>query len=314
MPKVSVIVPVYGVEKYIERCAKSLFEQTLDDMEFLFIDDCTPDRSIEILKQVLEMYPQRKSQVVIHRMENNMGQAAVRRWGIQHATGDFIIHCDSDDWVDGCLYRTMIEAARNESSDIVICDIKRTDGNGYLEIEKGCHTTDVREFYINVLFHKDNWSLCNKLIKSSLYNDIIFPTNNMGEDMAIFLQLIQKVKKISYTPQASYYYFINPLSITNNRTEDQIYDRFIQIVENVKLIVNKVDSINDSRVKSGLNHLIWSQKEVLLPLIHIKLYYKIWRNTFAGVEKEILFDNKQKLHDRLKCLLTILHIYPWKKY
>ena len=63
MPKVSVIVPVFGVEKYIERCARSLFEQTLDDIEYLFIDDCSLDRSIEILQQVLEEYPQRKLQV-----------------------------------------------------------------------------------------------------------------------------------------------------------------------------------------------------------------------------------------------------------
>ena len=81
MPKVSVIIPVYGVEKYIERCARSLFEQTLDDIEYLFIDDCTPDKSVDILKHVLEEYPQRKSQVVIHRMEKNSGQAAVRKWG-----------------------------------------------------------------------------------------------------------------------------------------------------------------------------------------------------------------------------------------
>ena len=81
MPKVSVIVPVYGVEKYMERCARSLFEQTLDDIEYLFIDDCTPDRSIEILQQVLEEYPHRKPQVTIHRMEQNSGQAAVRKWG-----------------------------------------------------------------------------------------------------------------------------------------------------------------------------------------------------------------------------------------
>lgn len=69
MPKVSVIIPVYGVEKYIERCARSLFEQTLDDIEYLFIGDCTPDRSIDILKTVLDEYPQRKSQVIIRQMK-----------------------------------------------------------------------------------------------------------------------------------------------------------------------------------------------------------------------------------------------------
>ena len=62
MPKVSVIIPVYGVEKYIERCARSLFKQTLDDIEYLFIDDCTPDDSVDVLRNVLEEYPNRKSQ------------------------------------------------------------------------------------------------------------------------------------------------------------------------------------------------------------------------------------------------------------
>ena len=83
MPKVSVLVPVYGVEKYIERCARSLFEQTLDDIEFIFVDDCTPDRSIEILESVIEKYrlrfAEKKYDVRIERMPTNSGQAAVRR-------------------------------------------------------------------------------------------------------------------------------------------------------------------------------------------------------------------------------------------
>ena len=79
MPKVSVIVPVFGVEKYIERCARSLFEQTLDDMEFIFVDDCTPDCSIEILKDVLSSYPQRQVQTRIYRMPCNSGLHNVRK-------------------------------------------------------------------------------------------------------------------------------------------------------------------------------------------------------------------------------------------
>ena len=128
MPKVSIIVPVYGVEKYIERCARSLFEQTLDDIEYLFIDDCTPDKSVEILKRVLEEYPHRKSQVVIHRMEQNSGQAKVREWGMRNATGEYLIHCDSDDWVDMDMYRIMYEEAKRTDADIVMCGYKATDG------------------------------------------------------------------------------------------------------------------------------------------------------------------------------------------
>ena len=75
MPAVSVIVPVYKVEPYIARCARSLFGQTLKDIEYIFIDDCTPDRSIEVLREVLEEYPERKEQVRIFRMPENGGQA-----------------------------------------------------------------------------------------------------------------------------------------------------------------------------------------------------------------------------------------------
>ena len=95
MPKVSVIIPIYGVEKYIERCVRSLFEQTLDDIEYLFIDDCSPDGSVRIIMRILDEYPNRKEQVIIHRMEQNSGQAKVREWGMKNATGDYVIHCDS---------------------------------------------------------------------------------------------------------------------------------------------------------------------------------------------------------------------------
>ena len=88
MPKVSVIVPVYGVEKYIERCARSLFEQTLDDIEYIFVDDCSPDRSIEILNQVIGEYPGRKDQVQIIHHASNQGLALARQTGLKAATGE----------------------------------------------------------------------------------------------------------------------------------------------------------------------------------------------------------------------------------
>lgn len=83
MPKVSVIIPVYGVEKYIERCARSLFEQTLDDIEFIFVNDCTLDNSINVLETTLEEYPKRKSQVQIINFEQNQGAAKAREIGMK---------------------------------------------------------------------------------------------------------------------------------------------------------------------------------------------------------------------------------------
>ena len=94
-PKVSVIIPVYNVEPHIERCARSLFEQTLEEIEYIFVNDCTPDASMRILQNVLENYAQRKNQIIIINQPYNMGAAKAREIGIKAASGEYIIHCDS---------------------------------------------------------------------------------------------------------------------------------------------------------------------------------------------------------------------------
>lgn len=133
MPKVTVIVPVYGVEKYIERCAISLFEQTLDDIEIIFVNDCTPDRSMEILDRIIEKYrflfEEKKYIVRTESMLTNSGQAAVREHGTKLAIGDYIIHCDSDDWVEKTWLELMYEKADNENIDVVFCDYYRVIDN-----------------------------------------------------------------------------------------------------------------------------------------------------------------------------------------
>ena len=136
MAKVSVVIPVYNVEKYIETCVRSLFEQTLHDVEYVFVDDCSPDRSVEILKGLVGEYQTRLEEegkvVRILRMPVNSGQAKVRREGVAHCTGEYIIHCDSDDWVETDMYRAMYETAVASGSDVVVCDYRMT-----------CTTSDV---------------------------------------------------------------------------------------------------------------------------------------------------------------------------
>lgn len=103
------MVPIYGVEKYIERCARSLFEQTYENLEYIFVDDCTPDKSIEILERVMEDYPNRKEQVRIIRHEHNRGLAAARNTALDAATSPFITHVDSDDYLSLDAIRLFVE-------------------------------------------------------------------------------------------------------------------------------------------------------------------------------------------------------------
>ena len=99
MSKVSICVPVYGVEKYIERCAISLFEQTYPDIDFIFVNDCTKDRSIEILEEVITRYPERQKDIKIINHAKNLGLAAARNTLIENATGEFVFIVDSDDYL-----------------------------------------------------------------------------------------------------------------------------------------------------------------------------------------------------------------------
>ena len=97
MLKISILTPVYGVEKYIEQCARSLFEQSYAPIEYIFVDDCTPDKSIGILQSLLKEYPERAQQVRIIHHDRNRGVGAARQTALMAATGDYLLFADSDD-------------------------------------------------------------------------------------------------------------------------------------------------------------------------------------------------------------------------
>lgn len=120
-PKVSVCVPIYNTEKYIEKCTRSLFNQTLDDIEYVFVDDCSPDNSIEILENIIKEYPHRKDSIRIIRHEKNQGHAGAFKTLLMNASGKYIITCDSDDWVEPNIYERLYTKAVETGADVVGC-------------------------------------------------------------------------------------------------------------------------------------------------------------------------------------------------
>ena len=116
---VSILVPVYGVERYIERCARSLFEQTYPNLEYVFVNDCTPDRSVEILKQVMESYPNRVDAVKVINHNTNRGIAAARNTLIDNAVGDYICYVDSDDWLELDAIERFVKKLMESGAEIV---------------------------------------------------------------------------------------------------------------------------------------------------------------------------------------------------
>lgn len=313
MPKVSVIVPVYGVEKYIERCARSLFEQTLDDIEYLFIDDCTPDRSIEILKSVLEGYPNRKSQVIIHQMEQNSGQALVRKWGIMNAAGDYVIHCDSDDWVDRDMYRAMYEKAIKEDADVVVCDMAETNGFDYYKSYVCCYNTYRDTFLYHNMSHIVIPSLCNKLFKRSIYlkHDILWPQCAMAEDLTIISQLLWYCDKISYIHKSLYNYYISTQSISRKIGVESQLKRFKESCRNVRNIEKFYEDKNPSwRIKGGLMETKMFERNRLLCVISHWKYYRIWITTFPAINLPFIFMPYIPIKEKLRFIVSLLGLYP----
>lgn len=223
--KVSIIIPVYGVERYIERCAHSLFGQTMDEnIEFIFVNDCTKDRSIEILKNVIEKYPNRKDQVKIIRHEQNLGVSQSRQDGLEAALGEYIIYCDPDDWVELDMYEQLYNKAKEMDSDIIICDyIEERSTRSNIIIQN----IPLKEYLVKDVamgcFHMSCW---NKLISRSFIEKggiKFIKGGTMLEDLAFNLPLIYSTNKIAKLNYAPYHYNVDiPNSIVKRITYSRI--------------------------------------------------------------------------------------------
>ena len=165
--KVSVLVPVYGVEKYIERCARSLFEQTYPDLEYVFVNDCTPDRSIEILKKVMEEYPERKDAVRIVNHAKNRGLAAARNTAYDNAGGSFVIMVDSDDWLELNAIELLVKKQMETGADFVF-GIMRMYFSDRIDELQAPSVFDKEEYVLKRLGNGWDNILCGRLIRRAV--------------------------------------------------------------------------------------------------------------------------------------------------
>lgn len=311
MPKVSVIVPVFGVEQYIERCARSLFEQTLDDIEYIFIDDCTTDKSIDVLKEVLKEYPSRMNLVKIHRMKSNSGQAAVREWGIRHSSGEYVIHCDADDWVDKNLYEYLYAIAKKEDADMAVCDYTLWQSENKHSRIKCCNHSDKQGFFEDLVNQKESWSLWNKLVhhRCCRDNSIRYPQGAMGEDAVLVLQYVTHINRLAYCDNSCYYYYQNPDSITNSHSKKHIYKRFKASVLNAELLLSLFIDYNAyDKYSLQIEKLLFNKKNLLLPLVPDKKMFYEWKNTFRYLNYKILLNPKVSITERIRHLAILLHL------
>lgn len=216
---VSIVVPIYGVEKYIAQCARSLFAQTYDNIQYIFVNDCTKDNSIILLKEIIELYPNRKSQVLIIEKEKNEGLPLARKTGMQYVKGEYVMLLDSDDWVETTMVEQMLNAIVAENTDVVYCDYYR---NSDTQTPINCiELSNTKEYIKNMFLLRAPAQTWNKIYRTELFDEVEFPVKSMHEDLYINLQVMSYAKSVSHLRQNFYHYRNNPDSITHNYPLEQ---------------------------------------------------------------------------------------------
>lgn len=224
MVDISVIIPVYNVADTIEKCARSLFLQTKKEIEYIFINDCTPDNSVAILQALLTKgFPHLKEQVRIINLEKNSGQGTARRTGLELAHGSYVAFCDSDDWVEYDCYEKMYEVTQHGTVDIVICDwYDEFKHKTEIHHEKRLNPKPkeaLRDSY-KCYFKQYLW---NKLIKKEILDNNRIQLEqgvNLWEDELYLDQVFLKASSLSQVSIPLYHYNKSNMKSTSREVKD----------------------------------------------------------------------------------------------
>ncbi|MBR6722254.1 Stealth CR1 domain-containing protein [bacterium] len=348
-PKISIIVPVYNVEKYLQKCLDSLVNQTLKDIEIICINDGSTDNSLEILQE----YAKKDKRIQIISKKNE-GQGVARNIGIEHAQGEYLGFVDPDDWVELEMYEQMYNQAKNLNSEIVICDYKKhqegTNKNWTpitfeyaksatqtIKLDVPCNKNIEKNLLMESLFVSPCYSW-NKLVKRNLIleNDIRFSNIKCYEDVIFILKSFIYSNNFSYVNKSFYHYRIRKNSTV--RTYENRYKDFIYITEEIKTFLKNQKLLHT--MKKNLEYFFvmgtywqfkslkkFSSKFLLLKYIipklktstNIKLFLKIFSLYYSPIFS-ITNNNEYKIinifglkikHNRFKTKFPIDLVYLW---
>ena len=279
MPKVSVIVPVYNVEKYVLRCLASLENQTLDDIEIIVVNDGSTDKSKELVLKFKEKYDN-----IVYLEKQNGGLSDARNYGMKFAKGEYIAFLDSDDFVDCETYEKMYKKAISEKADYVECDFYWAY---HIKKDKWNNKPDVGYRYKNKkeMFTKGRVVAWNKLIKKDIIKEK-FPLKLLYEDIEFFYKLIPYIKKFAFVEEPLIYYVQRENSIIHKPTYT------------ASQIFNILDNVIDYYKKNNLYEEYKTQIEYMYTRILLcsslkriakiedkvareKLYYETWQNLYT---------------------------------
>lgn len=254
MKELSVIVPVYNVEKYLVKCLDSLVSQSIRDYEIIIINDGSTDDS----QNIIDIYERKYSDIIKSYIKENGGLSDARNFGIRHANGKYITFLDSDDYVDNNLYRGMLDIANSNDSDLVVGDIEYfwQDDNKTL-VKEGLHEiseNNIKNLFLSPLFA---W---NKIYKKELFDklDLQYPVGLWYEDIPVSLKVFSSIKSVGYYNHPGYHYRQRSSSIMGSKNDPRLIDIFTEfknIVNDFK-IRNKFEEFYDELEYLFIEHFL----------------------------------------------------------
>lgn len=252
MTKLSVIIPIYNVEKYLNECLDSISKQTLKDIEIICIDDGSTDNSPNILKEYLK-----KDKRIRIITQKNKGQSAARNLGIKESHGEYIAFVDSDDFIEPDMLEKLYAKAKDNNLDMAMCKIATYD-NQTKEIKDNVwyYMLGVfRDFEKEIFSHKDTKEFTcniavtpyNKIYKTSLLkdNDILFPEGVIFEDEKFFYDTYLRAKRVSIVDEFLYYYRVNRKGSTVDITKENDYTDIIEISQQIRETFRQTNNYED---------------------------------------------------------------------
>lgn len=295
--QISIIIPVYRAEQHIARCCESLFVMDCKEVEYLFINDASPDRSMEIVKNVLSRFPARSSQVRIINQEENKGVACARNTGLNEALGKYVAFVDADDFIEPDMFSKMYQTAENYQTDIVGCD-------WYLEFEHSrrqlkqslCHHP--QECLKAMLAGEMRWFLWAFLIRRELYtaNQLYFIDGaDIGEDMFMLIRCFSYARSYKHIEEPLYHYVrYNSESLTCITPKKQMD----MVKQNVDAVA---DFLNGRFPDIFRKDLCMMKLNVKFPLLITDetACYKVWKECFPEANSFIWENKKQAFRNKV---------------
>lgn len=278
LPLISVIIPVYNVEECLSRCLDSVIKQTYTNLEIIVVDDGATDNSGQICDEYRE---EDKRIKVIHKLNGGLSDA--RNVGLDAATGEYISFIDSDDWVSQdyveCLYRII----KKDNYDVAICDFVRSKDESVVDKKntEKLITYDNKDAIRNLLYQRISSSVCAKLFKRNLWENIRFEVGKLYEDVIPIYLVFQQSKKIIKINKCNYYYFYREGSIVTQKFSIKKMD----YVYNCKKVLESVKTSYPEYESAAISRLFWAEIHVLVHMDKPKQYFNEYRMLKEEIKK-----------------------------